>query len=223
MNSHVATSKSTPILFEPDIDYPDDKKEMQTKKHQRIFTDFTAILDDMFLTVTDANTGGDQAFYWNKGVVTDTIAPDAYLLRNSDKTMQDSIKLWEEKAKHKNFRIAFVMEIWSKSNPLSERHDKYHRYQELRASEYLEIDVKKNELLLHRLNLNQNYSLVEPNNKGRLYSEELDAELAFENDLVSFYRNGKKLLTTAEERTEKEKALKEIERLKVLLGKTDKA
>jgi Uma2 family endonuclease len=173
------------------------------------------------------NVGGDQAFYWNSEDDRETVCPDAYVIRGIDKSPRDSFKLWEERQKFPTLSIRFVLEIWSKGNPMSERFKKYDAYRFLDVAEYLEVDLLLNELLLHR-KANSHYLTIEPNDKGRLFSQELNAELALEDGLLRLYRNGEKILTAfesqqklaemesllAKERAEKERLQKELEQLK---------
>jgi hypothetical protein len=173
------------------------------------------------------NVGGDQAFYWNSEDDRETVCPDAYVIRGIDKSPRDSFKLWEERQKFPTLSIRFVLEIWSKGNPMSERFKTYDAYRFLDVAEYLEVDLIFNELFLHR-KTNNHYITIEPNDKGRIFSLELNAELALEDGLLRLYRNGEKIPTAfeaqqkiaemesllAKERAEKERLQKELEQLK---------
>ncbi len=80
---------------------------------------------------------------------------------------------------------------------------------------------------MHR-KTNNHYITIEPNDKGRIFSLELNAELALEDGLLRLYRNGEKIPTAfeaqqkiaemesllAKERAEKERLQKELEQLK---------
>ncbi len=208
-------------------EFPFDRKEMQSQTHQRLFSEFTVQLMQLFADEPMVNVGGDQAFYWNSEDDRESVCPDAYVIRGIDKAPRDSFKLWEERQKFPTLSIRFVLEIWSRSNPMSERFKKYDAYRFLDAAEYLEVDLLLNELLLHR-KANNHYLTIEPNDKGRIFSQELNAELALEDGLLRLYRNGEKILTAfeaqqklvemetllAKERAEKERLQKELEQLK---------
>ncbi len=201
-------------------EFPFDRKEMQSQAHQRLFSEFTVQLMQLFADEPMVNVGGDQAFYWNSEDDRETVCPDAYVIRGIDKSPRDSFKLWEERQKFPTLSIRFVLEIWSKSNPMSERFKKYDAYRFLDVAEYLEVDVLLNELLLHR-KANNHYLTIERNDKGRIFSQELNAELALEDGLLRLYRNGEKIPTArealellAKERAEKERLQKELEQLK---------
>lgn len=235
----------TQLLVEPakkpHQEFPYERKEMQSKPHQRLFSFFTAQLEELFSNDPDANVGGDQAFYWNPEDDRDCVCPDAYVVRGIDKTPRLSFKLWEERRNFPNLSIRFALEIWSKGNPMSERFKKYDAYRALGVWEYLEVDLLQNELCLHR-KANGDYVTLEPNADGRIFSAELNAEIALEDGLLRLYRKGEKILTAqearqklseaeqklseaeqrlsetearlAEERAEKERLLKELEQLK---------
>ncbi len=208
-------------------EFPFDRKEMQSQAHQRLFSEFTVQLMQLFADEPMVNVGGDQAFYWNSEDDRETVCPDAYVIRGIDKAPRDSFKLWEEKQKFPALSIRFVLEIWSKGNPMLERFKKYDAYRFLDVAEYLEVDLILNELFLHRKS-NNHYLTIEPNDKGRIFSQELNAELALEDGLLRLYRNGEKILTAfeaqqklaemefllAKERAEKEHLQKELEQLK---------
>ncbi len=204
----------------PHKEFPFDRKEMQSQAHQRLFSEFTVQLMQLFADEPMVNVGGDQAFYWNSEDDRETVCPDAYVIRGIDKAPRDSFKLWEERQKFPTLSIRFVLEIWSKGNPMSERFKKYDTYRFLDVAEYLEVDLLLNELLLHR-KANNHYVTIEPSDKGRLFSQELNAELALEDGLLRLYRNGEKIPTArealellAKERAEKERLQKELEQLK---------
>lgn len=201
-------------------EFPFDRKEMRSQSHQRMFSEFVVQLAQLFAEEPMANVGGDQAFYWNSEDDRDSICPDAYLIRGIDKSPRDSFKLWEERAKFPDLSIRFALEIWSKSNPMSERFKKYDAYRFLGVAEYLEVDLLSNETLLHR-KTGEHYVTIEPNDNGRLFSQELNAEIALEDGLLRLYRDGEKILTAreamqllAQERAEKERLRQELEQLK---------
>jgi hypothetical protein len=200
---------------------------MQSQAYQRLFSEFTVQLMQLFADEPMVNVGGDQAFYWNSEDDRETVCPDAYVIRGIDKSPRDSFKLWEERQKFPTLSIRFVLEIWSKGNPMSERFKTYDAYRFLDVAEYLEVDLIFNELFLHR-KTNNHYITIEPNDKGRIFSLELNAELALEDGLLRLYRNGEKIPTAfeaqqkiaemesllAKERAEKERLQKELEQLK---------
>ncbi len=193
---------------------------MQSQAHQCLFSEFTLQLMQLFADEPMVNVGGDQAFYWNSEDDRESVCPDAYLICGIDKTPRDSFKLWEERQKFPTLSIRFVLEIWSKGNPMSERFKTYDAYRFLDVAEYLEVDLLLNELLLHR-KANNHYLTIEPNDKGRIFSQELNAELALEDGLLRLYRNGEKIPTArealqllAQAQAEKERLQKELEQLK---------
>jgi len=208
-------------------EFPFERKEMQSQAYQCLFSEFTVQLMQLFADEPMVNVGGDQAFYWNSEDDRESVCPDAYLIRGIDKAPRESFKLWEERQRFPTLSIRFVLEIWSKGNPMSERFKKYDAYRFLDVAEYLEVDLIFNELLLHR-KTNNHYITIEPNDKGRIFSLELNAELALEDGLLRLYRNGEKILTAfeaqqklvemesllAKERAEKERLQKELEQLK---------
>ncbi len=209
--------------------FPSDIKEMQNQKHQQIFSFFTVMLATLFKDTPNINVGGDQAFYWNSDDDRFCIAPDAHLIRGIDNTPRSSFKLWEEKAAAPDFSIRFVLELWSKGNPFTERYEKYETYTMLGAAEYFEFDTTYDDLIGHRMNKNGRYDVIKPNPNGRIYSQELDAEIIYEDGLLRLYRNDKKVLTASEAQFELQKAQSELQakeeeiaRLKKLLEEKEK-
>jgi Uma2 family endonuclease len=195
-------------------EFPSEIEDMQSDTHTRICSYFITTISELFLSDPDVAVGGDTGFYWNNQDDRERLVPDAYLIRNAGKHPRKSWKLWEEKAQYPTLSIEFVLEVWSESNPLPEKLEKFAQYQRLGAKEYVQLDVASNLLFGHRLNADGFYVSIPLNEHGRLPVQSLNAELAYENGLIRLYRNGKKILTLSEAQAELDALRSELAQLK---------
>jgi len=195
-------------------EFPSEIEDMQSDTHTWICTEFISALRALFSDDPEVAVGGDTGFYWNNQDDRERLVPDAYLIRNAGKHPRKSWKLWEEKAQYPTLSIEFVLEVWSESNPLPEKLEKFAQYQRLGAKEYVQLDVSSNLLFGHRLNADGFYVAVSLNEHGRLPVQSLNAELAYENGLIRLYRNGKKILTLSEAQAELDALRSELAQLK---------
>ncbi|MFQ3598955.1 MAG: Uma2 family endonuclease [Chloroherpetonaceae bacterium] len=195
-------------------EFPSEIEDTQSDMHTSICTEFISTLRALFSSAPDVAVGGDTGFYWNSQDDRNRLVPDAYLIRNAGKHPRKSWKLWEEKSQFPNLSIDFVLEVWSESNPLPEKLEKFVQYQRLGAKEYLQLDVPTEQLFAHRLNDDGIYVSVPMTEHNRLPLHSLNAELAYENGLIRFYRNGEKILTLSEAQAELDAVRKELNQLK---------
>ncbi len=190
--------------------FPSEIEEMQSQTHEQICAEFTSMLRRVFESDENANVGGDTGFYWNNQDDRERIAPDAYLIRNAGKTPRKSWKLWEERQTFPNLSIRFVLEVWSDDNKLAERRRKLRQYQALGAQEFFELDSVTGDLAGQRL-INGQYETLDATERGGIFSQELQAEITFEDGLLRLYRNGERVLTASEERELRQKREKELQ------------
>jgi Uma2 family endonuclease len=195
-------------------EFPSEIEDMQSDTHTWICTEFISALRALFSDDPEVAVGGDTGFYWNNQDDRERLVPDAYLIRNAGKHPRKSWKLWEEKNQYPNLSIEFVLEVWSESNPLPEKLEKFAQYQRLGAKEYVQLDVASNLLFGHRLNADGFYVSIPLNEHGRLPVQSLNAELTYENGLIRLYRNGKKILTLSEAQAELDALRSELAQLK---------
>lgn len=187
---------------------------MQSDTHTWICTEFISALRALFSEDPDVTVGGDTGFYWNAQDDRDRLVPDAYLIRNAGKHPRKSWKLWEEKSLYPTLSIDFVLEVWSDSNSLPEKLEKFVLYQRLGAKEYLQLDTPTDTLFAHRLNHDGLYTAIATNEHGRLPLHSLNAEVIYENGLIRLYRNNQKILTLSEAQAELDALRNELAQLK---------
>lgn len=214
---------TTPTKLEVHLhqQFPSEIEEMQSQQHEQICADFTALLRYFFQNDDDANVGGDTGFYWNNQDDRDRIAPDAYLIRNAGKEPRKSWKFWQELARFPTLSVEFALEVWSEDNSLAEKHRKRLLYEQLNVKEFFELDSLTGDVSGMRLQ-NGRYQRIKANSDRRLFSNSLNAEIAFENGRLCLYQNALKVpapdeldksLKAERERAEQERERAEQERL----------
>jgi Uma2 family endonuclease len=195
-------------------EFPSEIEDMQSDIHTKICSYFITTLSELFLSDPDVAVGGDTGFYWNNQDDRNRLVPDAYLIRDAGKHPRKSWKLWEEKSQFPNLSIDFVLEVWSESNSLPEKLEKFVQYQRLGAKEYLQLDAPTKQLFAHRLNDDGIYASVPMSEHNRLPLQSLNAEVAYENGLIRLYRNHHKILTLSEAQAELDALRTELAQLK---------
>jgi len=191
--SSVVLSAPTGQTFTDEIDYPVEEKLGQGKNHELRFTEFLSFLRVLFAEQKNCIVGGDRFIYFEKGRRDKCVAPDAFVIKNFHGEEPDAFKLWETP-----IDLRFACEIWSAQNDEAERHRKFAIYRDvLKAKEYAEL-TEDGRLYAYRLNNEGDYEQLSPNEHGRLFLQELDAELVFEEGLIRVYKDGKKIPTLKE-------------------------
>jgi Uma2 family endonuclease len=176
-----------------DFDYPVEEKLGQGKKHEKRLRELITFLEVALDNQPDVIIGGDRFFYYEKGRRDKCVAPDAFVIRNFQGEEPDAFKLWETP-----IDLRFACEIWSAQNDEAERHRKFAIYRDvLKAKEYAELS-EEGRLYAYRLTDEGDYEQLTPNEHGRLFLQELDAELVFEEGLIRVYKDGKKIPTLKE-------------------------
>lgn len=176
-----------------ELSYPVEEKLGQGKKHELRFTELMSFLRVLFDGRNDVIVGGDRFIYYEKGNPRKAVAPDAFVIKGFVGEEPDAFKIWETP-----LDLRFVCEIWSNQNDEAERHRKFGVYQNiLKVREYAEL-TQEERLYVYRLNEEGEYEQVMPNREGRVWLEELGAELGFEDGLIRVYQNGKKIPTLKE-------------------------
>ncbi len=191
--SSVALSTSPVQTQIDEIDYPVEEKLGQGKQHELRFTEFLSFLRVIFADAKNYIIGGDRFIYYEQGRGDKCLAPDAFVLKDFQGEEPDAFKLWETP-----IDMRFACEIWSAQNTEAERHRKFAIYRDmLKAKEYAEL-TEDGRLFVYRLNDDGDYTQLAPNEHGRFYLQELNAELVFEDGLIRVYKDGKKIPTLKE-------------------------
>ena len=191
--SSIVLSAPTGQTFTDEIDYPVEAKLGQGKQHEKRLRELITLLEVALDDRTDLIVGGDRFIYFEKGRRDKCVAPDAFVIKNFHGEEPDAFKLWETP-----IDLRFACEIWSAQNDEAERHRKFAIYRDiLKAQEYAEL-TDDGRLYAYRLNHEGDYEQLAPNEHGRLFLQELGAELVFENGLIRIYKDGKKIPTLKE-------------------------
>lgn len=148
---------------------------------------------------------GNVGIYWKPKSYEDYAAPDVFVVREPRSTPYRRTYLtWKDPA------IAFVAEVASRATAHLEETSRLDTYQEiLRVPEHLYIDMERGQIRLRRLGT-QGYQLVEPENNGRLRSQELGLEFGFDRlGMPRVYQPGGDPLLSHEEEVQ---ARQDVER-----------
>ncbi|MFQ3597261.1 MAG: hypothetical protein SNJ55_02610 [Chloroherpetonaceae bacterium] len=189
----VMLSSSTVQTQIDEIDYPVEEKLGQGKQHEIRFTELLSFLRVIFADAKNYIVAGDRFIYYEKGRRDKCVAPDAFVIKDFHGEEPDAFKLWETP-----IDLRFACEIWSAQNTEAERHRKFATYRDvLKAKEYAEL-TEDGRLFVYRLEDDGDYTQLAPNERGRFYLQELNAELVFEDDLIRVYKDGKKIPTLKE-------------------------
>jgi Uma2 family endonuclease len=142
--------------------------------------------------------GGNMGVYWVPGQFREPwVGPDVLVARCPPRDPMPRVYLaWEDGP------ILFVAEVASRRTRRLERNKRETNYRvDLQIPEYLYIDLDRHQLELWRLRDGE-YLRV-PEERGRLYSEELDLWFGWEDERQTFVRlwmpDGRRLLTKEEE------------------------
>jgi Uma2 family endonuclease len=191
--SSAVLSAPTVQRFADEIDYPVEEKLGQGKKHEKRLRELITLLEVALDNQPDVIVGGDRFFYYEKGKRNKSVAPDAFVIKHFQGEEPDAFKLWETP-----IDLRFACEIWSAQNNEAERHRKFAVYRDvLKAKEYAEL-TDDERLFVYRLNDEGDYEQLVPNEHGRFFLQELNAELVFEDGLIRIYKDGKKIPTLKE-------------------------
>jgi Uma2 family endonuclease len=145
---------------------------------------------------------GNLLVYYVEGDPKKSVAPDIFVVKNSDPRRRRVFKIWEE-----GVGPVFVLEVTSKKTRRQDLAIKKETYARLNVAEYFLYDPLaewlKPALQGYRL-VDGNYILLEPGADGGLVSEQLGLTFRLEDgDLALFDTGtGKRLRSAAEQRAQ---------------------
>jgi Uma2 family endonuclease len=160
------------------------------------------VLEAHFAREPRVYVSGNNFLYWTKGVPSDCLSPDGYVVKGVAKKRRDTFKVWEE-GHHKP---CFVLEVTSKKTRHEDLGDKMAKYRDdLAVPEYFLFDPRADwipERLRGFVLVEGIYQPVRPDARGRLSSEALGLELGVDGEHIRFYKPGARApLPTDKERT----------------------
>ena len=126
--------------------------------------------------------------------------PDFFVVLDTERKSRDSWVVWQENHKYPNV----IVEILSESTAEIDRGLKKQIYQDtFRTPDYFWFDPKTLEFRGFHLTGNE-YQELQPNEKGWLWSQELDLYLGIHQSKLRFFTSQGQLVLTSEETAEQE-------------------
>jgi Uma2 family endonuclease len=190
------------------IEYPesDGKPMAETDFHRDWMAGLIRMLKSFFLGKW-VYVSGNLLVYYVEGNPKKSVAPDVFVVKNSDPRRRRIFKIWEE-----GVGPAFIMEVTSKKTRRQDLGAKKEIYAQLKIAEYFLYDPLaewlKPALQGFRL-VNGEYAQIESNEDGSLLSEQLGITFRLEDgDLALFdTATGRRLKSSAERAQELEEEL----------------
>ena len=173
------------FTLQPKDEYPasDGMPMAETEVHIMATVHLLSALRTYFRKRDDVYVIGDMFLYYRQGDPKARKAPDVMVAKGVDATIKRrTYKLWEEKVPP-----CFAVEITSGGTKLEDIVTKPALYAKLGISEYFLFDplheYLDEQFIGYRL-VDGEYTLLEPDSEGNLYSEELDILLGVDDTLL---------------------------------------
>lgn len=173
----------------------------ETNLHWDVTVYATEALRERYKDRNDVYVASDNFLYYEKNIPSSVVSPDCYVVFGVPSGLRDSYKTWEEGGR----LPSVVIEITSKKTRKEDTGRKLQTYQNLRVAEYFLFDPTADyinaRLTGYRLGA-QGYELMQPDDWGRLTSQELGLQLMAEGNRLRYYDpiTREKLLTDQEVR-----------------------
>jgi Uma2 family endonuclease len=183
---------------------------LDNDKHRRQIDLLIRLLEYYWRDRQDFYVSGNLTIFYsaNQKKSTEFRGPDFFVVLNTEKRDRRSWVVWQEGGKYPNLIIEFL----SESTAELDRGEKKQIYQDVfRTPEYFWFDTETMEFQGFRL-ASGKYHPIAPNQRGWLWSEELQLYLGIHNEKLRFFSPNLELIPLPEE--ELEKANQEINVLK---------
>jgi len=172
-------------IEEPEIEYPESDGEPmgETGSHVRASLHLYGALRQFYLNKTDVYVAADMFMYYEKGNPKACKAPDVMVIKGVPNNYERrTFKLWEEKS-----GPCVIFEISSQSTMIEDLVTKSFVYASLGVHEYYLFDPLR-EFLKEGLKgfrlADREFIPILPDNRGRLYSNELVLNLTPEDEIL---------------------------------------
>ncbi len=167
-----------------DVEYPDSDGEPmgETGYHVRASMHLLSALSLFFNGRDDVYVAGDMFLYYEKGNPSACKAPDVMVIKGVANHERRTFKTWEE-----NAAPCLVFEITSQSSMIDDLATKTALYARLGVREYFVFDPLHEYLRLPFVGFRLEdgaYSPIPADEEGCIYSEELEATLKRDDDLL---------------------------------------
>ena len=162
----------------------------ETEAHGLEMTEYLRdILRDYFASEALVYVASNNFVYYDPSDVKKSVCPDGYVIKGIEKKVRPSYQCWTEGGA----LPCLVFELTSQSTWRSDTVYKRGLYQSWGCHEYFLYDLTADKIPGHLLGyrlMDGVYQLLEKDNAGRLFSEELRLELAHTNGHLRFFYPG---------------------------------
>ena len=193
--------KSSEVGFE-EIEYPPGNLEskeppLETELHLRQIVLLIQMLEYLWQDRQDFYAFGNLTIYYSPNQKKSEYfrGPDFFVVLNTERKPRKSWVVWEEGGKYPNF----IIELLSNSTAEVDRTEKKHIYQEIfRTPDYFWFSPDTLEFQGFHL-VDGKYEDIQPNDKGWLWSHQLQLFLGVHEQKLRFFTPESQLVQTPEE------------------------
>ena len=189
------------VIF-PKIDLYSDEPPLETYLHLQQMMLLIKCLDWLWRDRQDFFAAGNLTIYYSPHQKKSEKfrGPDFFVVLGTERKPRKSWVVWEEEGKYPNI----IIEILSPKTAKSDRGLKKQIYQDtFRTADYFWFDPDTLEFQGFQLIQGQ-YQELQPNQEGRLWSQQLGLYLGIHNAQLRFYGDEGELVLTPEEVAERE-------------------
>jgi Uma2 family endonuclease len=204
------TQDITENVIVPPGDLFSDEPPLESELHLRQIILLLNCLEWLWRDRNDFYAAGNLTIYYsqNQRKNEDFRGPDFFVVSDTERKTRKSWVVWDEDGKYPNF----ILEILSDSTAKVDRELKKKLYQNtFRTPNYFWFDPYTLEFTGFNLVVGE-YQLIEPNDRGHLWSQQLELYLGIHQGLLRFFTANGELIPTPEEQAESERQEKEYER-----------
>ncbi|BAZ85065.1 Uma2 family endonuclease [Dolichospermum compactum] len=190
---------SEEIIFPPS-DLYSDEPPVETELHLEQIMILIKSLKWLWKERTDFYAVGNLSIYYSphQKKSKDVRGPDFFVVLGTERKTRKSWVVWEENGKYPNL----IVEILSPTTAKTDRETKKELYQDIfRTPEYFWFDPYSLEFAGFYL-IHGKYQVVEPNENGHLWSQELGLYLGIDRGLLRYFTSAGYLVPTPEESAE---------------------
>ena len=190
----LSSQPDTPI-FPPD-ELLSDEPPLETTRHLKQLILLLTCLERLWGDRTDFFAGGNLSIYYSTRQRNEDVrGPDFFVVLDTERRDRKSWVVWAEDGKYPNF----ILEILSDSTAQVDRGLKKQLYQDVfRTPDYFWFHPYTLEFKGFKLNY-RHYEAIEPNDRGWLWSDELQLFLGILNEQLRFFTPEGALVPTPEE------------------------
>jgi Uma2 family endonuclease len=174
-----------------------DEPEMETHLHLRQMLLLIACLEWWWRERDDWFISGNLTVYYSQSRIKnrDFRGPDFFVVKGVEQRPRKSWTIWEEEGRYPDL----IVEILSETTAAVDRTTKKELYQTtFRTPEYFWFDPESLEFQGFSL-VNSRYQVIEPNDQGWLWSEQLDLFLGVHNRQLRYFTAEDTLVPTPAE------------------------